>query len=136
MKKTDNITCKKLAEELTVEGGLKFNAMTIGRIRAKVCDESDIEGKEIKPSGVVKICQYLDTELKDRQEAKTEIAQCQVLHQKNTNPRIIVAKDLETKKRCLVSIPIKRKKLLNVPNKHIKCERKAKDGKYQYRWAG
>ena len=136
MSKKDNITCKNLAEELTAEGGLKFNAMGIGRIRAKVCDESDMDGKKIKPSGVVKICKYLDLELDDREKAKTEIARCQVLHQKNTNPRIIVAKDLETKKRCLVSIPIKRKDLLNVPNKQIKCERKVKDGKYYYKWAG
>jgi len=132
----DTMTCNELAKELSAEGGIAFTAMTIGRIRNKVCSDEDVEGKDIYPSGVVKICQYLEVELDKRENAEEEVVRCKVLSQKNNNPRFVVAKDLETKKRCLVGVPANRKEMLGRPGKFIKATRIQKDGKYFYRCDG
>lgn len=133
---SENLSCAQLAKQLTVEDGLRFNAMQIGKLRAKCCDDSDSINGKIKPSGVVKICRYLDLEIADRQDGKEVEVKCQVLAQSNNNPRIVVCKDLETKKRCLVGVPIKRKHILNKPGKNLPCLRITKNGQNFYNWNG
>ena len=132
----ENMMCNELARELSAEDGITFTAMAIGRIRNKVCSDADIDGKYIKPSGIVKICRYLEVELDKREEAEEQLARCKVLNQKNTNPRFIVAKDLETKKRCLIGVPANRKAMLDKPGKFIKATRILRNGKYFYNCDG
>lgn len=131
-------SCKQIAEELTGAGdGLKFTAMGIGRIRSKVCDDEDSDEKgRVLPSGVIKIMEYLKTELDDREQGKEFEVRCKVIHQKNNNPRIVVCQDMETKKRCLVGVPIKRKDILNKPGKVLPCIKITKDGQDFYNWNG
>lgn len=133
----NKVSCGYLAKLLTVEGGLSFTAMQIGKVRKKVCDDEDVtsDGK-ILPSGVVKICKYLDQEIGMRKEAESSEVICRVLHQKTNNPRFVVAQDVETKKRCLVGVPVKRQKQLQRPGLLLKCERIVRNGEYFYNWKG
>ena len=131
-------SCRQLAEELSADGkGLKFTAMGIGRIRSKVCNESDSDEEgRILPTGVLKIMEYLKIELDEREQGNEKEVRCKVIHQKNNNPRIVVCQDMETKKRCLVAVPIKRKNILNKPGKILPCIKIIKDTEEFYSWNG
>jgi len=132
-----NLSCAQLAKQLTADGGLKFNAMQVGKLKKKCCADEDIDEKgKITPQGVVKICEYLSKELDDREAGKEEEVNCQVINQSNTNPRFVVCKDLETKKRCLVGVPIRRKRILDKPGKVLPCLRITKNGQHFYNWNG
>jgi len=125
---SDNVTCTALGREL----GL--HRMQIGRIRKEVCTEEDMDGKFIKPSGVVKICAFLNREMEMLETASPDEVKVQVLPHKTSNPRYIFAKDLERKVKVLVSIPKNRKNILQKPRTILTVNRGSENGEFFYRY--
>jgi len=124
----DTVTCTELGREL----GL--HRLQVGRIRAEVCTEEDMEGKAIKPSGVLKICKFLDKEMVQTETATPDIVKVQVLPQKTSNSRFLYAKDLDRKVKVLVGVPKNRKKILDKPKTILKVNRGSKNGNFYYRY--
>lgn len=128
--KDDLESCKSLADQL----GEPYTAMKVGKIRRNVCTDDDMEGKFIKPSGVLKIMQAIGRELDIIETATPDQVWIRVLHHKTGNPRRIFAEDLDTRKKVSVIVPATRKKLLNIKGKKLKVERGIKDGEHFYRY--
>lgn len=128
--KEDKETCKSLAEQL----GSPYTPMRVGKIRKEVCDDDDMDGKEILPSGVLKIMAAIRKEMDIKQTASPDVAWVRVLHHKTGNTRRIYAEDLETKKKVSIIVPANRKRLLDVKGKKIKVQRGVQDGEYTYRY--
>ena len=123
-------TCKSLAEQL----GGSYRAMHIGKIRKLVCDDEDLEGTFIKPTGVLKIMAHIRKELDMVENAKTAVVWVRVLHHKTGNTRRIFAEDVETKKKVSVIVPANRKRLLDIKGKKLKVNRGSENGEYTYRF--
>ncbi|MCK5317798.1 MAG: hypothetical protein KAJ55_07775 [Anaerolineales bacterium] len=132
------ITCGNLAKELSVEGGKKFTAMAIGQIKNQVCgpDDLDTSGKRvyIKPSGVLKICQHIERELKMIESGEDDVVKVRVLPERAANPRFVFCADLERKCRCTVKIPAYMKQRLDSTGLVFEVERGCENGKYFYEW--
>jgi len=123
-----SITCTELGRELGK------HRLQIGRIRAEVCDEDDMDGKAIKPSGVAKICAFLEQEMVKVETASPDTVRVQVLPHKTSNPRFVYAKDLERKVKVLVSIPKNRKHILQKPRTILTVNRGSENGEFFYRY--
>ena len=108
--------------------------MHIGKIRKLVCDDEDLEGTFIKPTGVLKIMAHIRKELDMVENAKTDVVWVRVLHHKTGNTRRIFAEDVETKKKVSVIVPANRKRLLDVKGKKLKVNRGSENGEYTYRF--
>jgi hypothetical protein len=119
---------KELAEQLGK------TAMHIGRVRKEVCNESDMDGKDILPSGVNKILAFFEKEMEAIETATVDIVKVQVLPLKTANPRFIFAKDLERKVKVRVGVPKNRKPVLDNPRTIHKAERGSEDGEFFYKW--
>jgi len=124
----DNVTCTELGREL----GL--HRLQVGRIRKEVCTDDDMEGKSIKPSGVMKICAFLEREMEVIETASPDKVRVQVLPHETSNPRFIYAKDLERKVKVLVSIPKNRKAILKKPQTILTVNRGSENGEFHYRY--
>lgn len=125
-----NETCKSLAEQL----GKPYTAMRIGKLRAAVCSEEDLEGNEILPTGVLKIMAQIKGELDVIEEAVPEVVTVRVLHHQTGNPRFIYAEDLDTKRKVRVGVPQRHKDIINHKGKRLKVNRAFKDGQAYYRY--
>jgi len=128
--KKDKETCKSLAKQL----GEPFTPMRIGKIRKEVCDEDDMDGKEILPSGVLKIMAAIRKEIDIKETASPDVVLVRVLHHKSGNPRRIYAEDTETKRKVSVIVPANRKRLVDIKGKKLKVQRGIQDGEYFYRY--
>ena len=73
-------------------------------------------------------------EIKVEEEASPEVVRVRVLHHQTGNPRFIYAEDLETKRKVAVSVPIRKKAVLNTPGKRLKVNRGDRDGESFYRY--
>jgi hypothetical protein len=125
-----NETCKSLAEQL----GKPYTAMRIGKLRAAVCSEEDLDGNEILPTGVLKIMTQIKGELDVIEEAAPEVVTVRVLHHQTGNPRFIYAEDPDTKRKVKVLVPKRHKDIINHKGKRLKVNRGEYDGKFQYRY--
>ena len=123
-------TCTSLAEQL----GEPYRAMHIGKIRKLVCDESDLDGTLIKPTGVLKIMAHIKKDMDMIESAKPETVWVRTLHHKSGNPRRVIAEDLERKRRVSVLVPMNRKRLLDIKGKKFKVNRGSENGEYTYRY--
>ena len=123
-------TCQTLAQQL----GKPYTAMRIGKLRKAVCEDEDLDGKYILPSGVLKIMAQIKGEIEVDEEAEPEVVRVRVLHHQTGNPRYIYAEDLETKRKVAVSVPIRKKAVLNTPGKRLKVNRGDRDGESFYRY--
>lgn len=123
-----NMTCGELAKELGKQ------PMQIGRVRNEVCSESDLDGKEIKPSGIAKILAHYEMEMKIVETAAPDVVYVEAIAQPVANPRWMLAYDRDRKQKVMVSVPKNRKPQLSKPKKRILVERGSQDGKYFYRW--
>jgi hypothetical protein len=123
-------TCKSLAEQL----GAPYTAMRVGKIRNAVCSDKDMEGRYIKPSGVLKITASISKEMDIIETASPDIVRVKVLHHKSGNPVIIFAKDLETLGKVAIQIPRREKQILSTVGKVLTVERGLIDGKAIYRY--
>ncbi len=128
--KDDKETCKSIAAQL----GSPYTAMKIGKIRKEVCDESDMNGKEILPTGVLKIMAAIKKEMDIKETASPDVVLVRVLHHKSGNPRRIYAEDTETKRKVSVIVPANRKRLVDVKGKKLKVQRGIQDGQHTYRY--
>lgn len=128
-KMTDE-TCKSLAEQL----GGTYTAMRVGKIRAAVCSEEDLQGKYILPSGVLKITQSIKDEIDQIEEVKLDVVTVRVLHHQTGNSRMIFAEDLETRKKVKVLVPQRHKDIINHKGKRLKVNKGLYNGKMQYRY--
>ena len=123
-------SCKSLAEQL----GSPYTPMRVGKIRKEVCDDSDMDGKYIKPEGVYKIMQAIKKEMHFIENASPEVVMVRVLHFRTANKRRVIAEDMDTKRKVEVIVPANRKALLDIKGKKFKVQRGMKDGKYTYRY--
>lgn len=130
MSNETNETCKSLAEQL----GKPYTAMRIGKLRAAVCSEEDLDGNKILPSGVLKIMAQIKGELDVIEESAPEVVKVRVLHQQTGNPRFIYAEDPDTKRKVRVGVPQRHKDIINQKGKRLKVSRAYKDGKAYYRY--
>ena len=123
-----NMTCGELAKEL---GKLP---MQVGRVRNEVCEESDLDGNEIKPSGISKILKHYEHEMTVVETAQPDVVFVEAIAQPVVNPRWMMAFDRERKQKVMVSVPKNRKDRLSKPKTRILVERGSQDGKYFYKW--
>ena len=123
-----NMTCGELAKELGK------TAMQIGRVRNEVCSESDLDDKQIKPSGIAKICAHYEHEMVIVETATPDVVYVEAIKQPVANPRWMLAFDRERKQKVMVSVPKNRKARLSQPKARILVERGSQDGMYFYRW--
>lgn len=123
-------TCKSLAEQL----GGTYTAMRVGKIRAAVCSEEDLDGKYILPSGVLKITAQIEKEIDQIEKVELEVVTVRVLHHQTGNSRMIFAEDLETKKKVQVLVPQRHKNIINQTGKRLKVNKGVYNGKFQYRY--
>ena len=123
-------SCKSLAEQL----GSPYTPMRVGKIRKEVCDDSDMDGKYIKPEGVYKIMQAIKKEMHIIENASPEVVMVRVLHFRTANKRRVIAEDMDTRRKVEVIVPANRKALLDIKGKKFKVQRGMKDGKYTYRY--
>lgn len=131
--KQDLESCKSLAEQLTSDEQT-FTAMQIGKIRKAVCDEEDLDGSGIKPSGVMKIMSSLKKEMDIIETAAPEVVLVKVLHQQTGNKHMLFAMDMETRRKVKILIPFRQKNVLNTKGKRLRVERGLKDGTHLYRY--
>ena len=85
MTESEHETCKSLAEQL----GKPYTAMSIGKLRAAVCSEEDLQGKYILPTGVLKITAQIKGEIDVIEAAAPAIVTVRVLHHQTGNPRFV-----------------------------------------------
>ena len=123
-----NMTCGELAKELDKR------AMHVGRVRNEVCNESDLDGKEIKPSGIAKILAHYKKEMVVIETATPDVVQVEAIKQPVANPRWMLAFDRERKQKVMVSVPMNRIDRLSQPKTRLTVERGSLDGKYFYKW--
>ena len=102
--------------------------MRIGKIRKEVCDEDDMDGKEILPSGVLKIMAAIRKEIDIKETASPDVVLVRVLHHKSGNPRRIYAEDTETKRKVSVFVPANRKRWVDSKGKKLKVQRGIQNG--------
>ena len=120
--------CGELAEELGK------TPMQIGRVRNEVCSESDLDGKEIKPSGISKILAHYEVEMKVVETATPDVVFVEAIAQPVANPRWMLAYDRERRQKVMVSVPKNRKAQLAKAKTRLRVERGSEDGKYFYKW--
>ena len=130
MTESEHETCKSLAEQL----GKPYTAMSIGKLRAAVCSEEDLDGKYILPTGVLKITAQIKGEIDVIEAAALDIITVRVLHQQTGNPRFVFAEDLDTRKKVNVSVPKRHKDIINHVGKRLKVNKVIKDGVPYYRY--
>jgi len=130
MTESENETCTSLAEQL----GKPYTAMSIGKLRAAVCSEEDLDGKYILPTGVLKITAQIKGEIDVIEAAALDIITVRVLHQQTGNPRFVFAEDLDTRKKVNVSVPKRHKDIINHVGKRLKVNKVIKDGVPYYRY--
>ena len=130
MTESEHETCKSLAEQL----GKPYTAMRIGKLRAAVCLDEDLNGKYIFPSGVLKILGQIKSELNEIEVAKPEVVTVKVLHQQTNNARLIFAEDLKTRMKVKVLVPKRHKDIINHKGKILKVNKGEYDGQLQYRY--
>ena len=123
-------SCKSLADQL----GGTYTAMRVGKIKNEVCSEEDLDGRFIKPSGVLKITAAITKEMDILETASPDIVQVKVLHHTSGNPNIVFAQDLETKKKVPIQVPRRQKQILSTKGKVLTVERGLLDGKPLYRY--
>lgn len=120
--------CGELAKELGK------TALQISRVRDEVCSESDLDEKEIKPSGIAKILAHYEVEMKVVETATPDVVYVEAIAQPVANPRWMLAFDRDRGQKVSVSVPKNRKALLSKPKTRILVERGSQDGKYFYKW--
>ena len=130
MTESEHETCTSLAEQL----GKPYTAMSIGKLRAAVCSEEDLDGKYILPTGVLKITAQIKGEIDVIEAAALDIITVRVLHQQTGNPRFVFAEDLDTRKKVNVSVPKRHKDIINHVGKRLKVNKVIKDGVPYYRY--
>ena len=130
MTESEHETCTSLAEQL----GKPYTAMSIGKLRAAVCSEEDLDGKYILPTGVLKITAQIKGEMDVIEAAAPDIVTVRVLHQQTGNPRFVFAEDLDTRKKVNVSVPKRHKDIINHVGKRLKVNKVIKDGVPYYRY--
>jgi hypothetical protein len=108
--------------------------MSIGKLRAAVCSEEDLDGKYILPTGVLKITAQIKGEIDVIEAAALDIITVRVLHQQTGNPRFVFAEDLDTRKKVNVSVPKRHKDIINHVGKRLKVNKVIKDGVPYYRY--
>jgi hypothetical protein len=123
-------TCKSLAAQL----GKPYTAMSIGKLRAAVCSEEDLDGKYILPTGVLKITAQIKGEIKAIETATPDVVTVRVLHHQTGNPRFVFAEDPETRRKVRVSVPKRHKNIVNHVGKRLKVNRIDQDGTAYYRY--
>lgn len=123
-------TCKSLAAQL----GKPYTAMSIGKLRAAVCSEEDLDGKYIMPTGVLKITAQIKGEIKAIETATPDVVTVRVLHHQTGNPRFVFAEDPETRRKVRVSVPKRHKNIVNHVGKRLKVNRIDQDGTAYYRY--
>jgi hypothetical protein len=130
MTESEYETCKSLAEQL----GKPYTAMRIGKLRAAVCLDEDLNGKYIFPSGVLKILAQIKSEINVIETASPSVVTVRVLHQQTGNPRFLFAEDLDTRKKVRVSVPQRHKDIINHKGKLLKVNKGDQDGQSFYRY--
>lgn len=130
MSEKDYETCTSLAKQL----GEGFTPMRVGKIKKAVCDEDDVDGARIHPTGVLKIMSALRKEMDIVETASPDVVTVRVLHHQTGNKHYLFAQDMETKRKVQVLIPSRQKEVLNTVNKRLKVSRGIADGKYKYRY--
>ena len=128
--KEENETCKSIAEQL----GGTYTAMRVGKLRAAVCVDEDLDGKYILPSGVLKIMSQIKGEINQIEESTPETVTVVVLHHQTGNPRFLFAEDPDTRRKVRVAVPRRQKKILNTKGKRLKVNKGEYDGQFQYRY--
>ena len=123
-------TCKSLAAQL----GKPYTAMSIGKLRAAVCSEEDLDGKYILPTGVLKITAQIKGEIKAIETATPDVVTVRVLHHQTGNPRFVFAEDPETRRKVRVSVPKRHKNIVNHVGKRLKVNKIDQDGTAYYRY--
>lgn len=123
-------TCKSLAAQL----GKPYTAMSIGKLRAAVCSEEDLDGKYILPTGVLKITAQIKGEIKAIETATPDVVTVRVLHHQTGNPRFVFAEDTETRRKVRVSVPKRHKNIVNHVGKRLKVNKIDQDGTAYYRY--
>jgi hypothetical protein len=123
-------SCKSLSQQL----GSPYTAMKVGKLRKALCDDEDLEGNYIKPSGVVKIMRSIGREMEIIETASPDIVKVKVLHHQTGNKHFLFAMDLETKRKVKVLIPFRKKQILNTVGKRLNVERGLQDGTNLYRY--
>jgi len=108
--------------------------MSIGKLRAAVCSEEDLDGKYILPTGVLKITAQIKGEIKVIEEAVPAIVTVRVLHHQTNNPRFLFAEDPDTRRKVLVSVPKRHKDIINHVGKRLKVNKVDQDGTAYYRY--
>ncbi|MGI9570343.1 MAG: hypothetical protein ACR2PH_11540, partial [Desulfobulbia bacterium] len=103
-------TCKEVGEYLDM------TAMAIGRMRNEVCDESDVEGKKLKKSGLQKVLNHLKMEMDLIESTVPCIVKVRIQKKQCKSPRHLFAYDLDRKIGCAVLVPPRDKERLNKPN--------------------
>lgn len=130
MTEPEHETCKSLAAQL----GKPYTAMSIGKLRAAVCSEEDLDGKYILPTGVLKITAQIKGEIKAIETATPDVVTVRVLHHQTGNPRFVFAEDPETRRKVRVSVPKRHKNIVNHVGKRLKVNRVDQDGTAYYRY--
>ena len=128
--KEENETCKSIADQL----GSPYTAMRIGKLRASVCTEEDLDGKYILPSGVLKIMGQIKGEIDVIETSSPSVVAVRVLHHQTGNPRFLFAEDLETRQKVRVSVPKRHKNIINHVGKRLKVNKVNQDGTAYYRY--
>jgi hypothetical protein len=121
-------TCKE------VGGYLDLTAMAIGRMRNEVCDDSDVEGKSVKKSGLEKILNHLKKEFNIIESCIPEIVKVSIQKKQCKSPRHLFAYDLERKIGCALLVPPRDKARLNKNGLIIEVERTSLTANYKYEW--
>ena len=130
MTESEHETCKSLAEQL----GKPYTAMSIGKLRAAVCSEEDLQGKYILPTGVLKITAQIKGEIEVIEAAAPAIVTVRVLHHQTGNPRFVFAEDTDTRRKVRVSVPKRHKDIINHVGKRLKVNKVDQDGTAYYRY--
>ena len=108
--------------------------MSIGKLRAAVCSEEDLDGKYILPTGVLKITAQIKGEIKAIETATPDVVTVRVLHHQTGNPRFVFAEDPETRRKVRVSVPKRHKNIVNHVGKRLKVNKVDQDGTAYYRY--
>jgi hypothetical protein len=108
--------------------------MSIGKLRAAVCSEEDLDGKYILPTGVLKITAQIKGEIKAIETATPDVVTVRVLHHQTGNPRFVFAEDTETRRKVRVSVPKRHKNIVNHVGKRLKVNKIDQDGTAYYRY--
>ena len=121
-------SCKEVGEYLGT------TAMAVGRMRNEVCNEDDVVGKQIKKSGLQKICDHLSFEMDLIESGQPNLVEVRIIAKPCKSPRHLFALDIERGVACAVLIPARDKDRLNKPNTRLIVDRQSLTANYKYEW--